>query len=593
MRKKIVAALMASVMCLSVLAGCGNQPAEGSSGASGTGTTPAPSGSNATLAPSGGDKTDDTNNGQTWTQTWPDGQKITWLVGDDGYGDDPKGSRYYQLSVIPQIEEMFHVDIEFIIFDTKAKDTKADYLTMVSTDPLPDVIATQNGNYYKPVEGKSGIPGLKEMGVIPQSLNEIIDTKMPNMKKILENPKIAKELSNDEGEYLYLGRINPLETETDILAASSIGTHGGLVMRKDWLDAVGMDVPTNIDEWYKVLTAFKAAYPDKIPFCAYASGIEYFVPAYGILSDMFIDPATGKVECGARTQAYKEFLTEMNKWYSEGLMEDAFKGQGDGSSPSGKDYDAKVTSGQTGSWKGLANNGGSEYVDAQGLTVAAGKFQKEIEKNEPQAELVAAPYLKAKDGKIYYPRYFSSRPPKDTVIITVDAKKEPAKMDAIAAVMDYMLSDECTQLMIWGEEGLTFVKDSNGERRLTEKGNEAVTVGTKKPQFYKMYGNSGIGFPTYGYFDNEINTRSDWYVNALKTWTADTSNILAYPDSISVTWDDQGSQLGTYISSMREKFITGEEPLSNFDTYVAELERLGISDKVKTYQAAYDAYQKK
>ncbi len=108
-----------------------------------------------------------------------------------------------------------------------------------------------------------------------------------------------------------------------------------------------------------------------------------------------------------------------------------------------------------------------------------------------------------------------------------------------------------------------------------------------------MYGNSGIGFPTYGYFDNEINTRSDWYVNALKTWTADTSNILAYPDSISVTWDDQGSQLGTYISSMREKFITGEEPLSNFDTYVAELERLGISDKVKTYQAAYDAYQKK
>ena len=420
MKKKVVAALMASIMCLSVLAGCGNQGDD----------TP-----NNPNNPNQGSDKDNQGSSSGWTQTWPDGQKITWLVGDDGFGDDPKSSRYYQLTVIPEIEEMFHVDIEFQIFDTKAKDTKADYLTMVSTDPLPDIIATQNENYYKPAEGKSGLPGLRETGVIPQRLNEIIDAKMPNMKKILENPKVARELSNDEGDYLFLGRINPLETQTDILAASSIGTHGGLVIRKDWLDEVGLSVPTNIDEWYNMLKAFKSKWPDKIPFCAYASGFDYFVPAYGVLADMYIDPATGKVNCGARTEGYKEWLTEMNKWYKEGLMEDAFNGKGDGKSPSGKDYDAKVTSGQTGSWKGLANNGGKAYTDAQGLAVAGGKFQVEIEKNEPQAELVAAPYLKAKDGKIYYPRYFSSKPPKETLIITVDAKKDPAKMDAIATVL--------------------------------------------------------------------------------------------------------------------------------------------------------------
>lgn len=594
MKKKIVAALMASVMCLSVLAGCGNQPAEGS----GASTTPAPSGSGATPAPSGSDATPapsgDNTGEYTWTQTWPDGQKITWLVGDDGYGDDPKGSRYFQLMIIPEIEEKFHVDIEFQIFDTKAKDTKADYLTMVTGNEIPDVIATQNNNYYKPEGKTSGITGLKEAGVIPQSLNETIDKYMPNLKKILENPQIAREWSNENGEYLFLGKINPLQTETDYLAYASSGTHGGLVMRQDWLDAVGMDAPTNMKEWYDVLSAFKATYPDKIPFDAYASGIEYFLPAYGILGDIFIDPATGKVECGARTEGYREFLTEMNKWYVEGLMEDAFKGAGDGSSPSGKDYDAKVTSGQTGSWKGLANNGGSAYTNEQGLAVGGGKFQVEIEKTEPNATLVAVPYVAAQDGKVYYGRYFSTKPPKDTIIITVDAKKEPEKMAAIATVMDYMLSEECSEKMVWGEEGVTFERNANGERVLTQKGNEPVTVGTKKPQYYKLYANGGNGFPVYGMTDNEINTRSNWYVDALKTWALkDSKNILAYPDSISVVWGDSNTELGKYMASMREKFITGEEPLSNWDAYVAELERLGIQSKVDAYQAAYDAYMKK
>lgn len=590
MRKKIVAALMASVMCLSMLAGCGNNDAQQNPS-----NTNAPSGSN-TAAPSGGDNsTPAPADDKGWTQTWPDGQVITWLVGDDGYGDDPKGSRYYQLMIIPEIEAKFHVKIEFQIFDTKAKDTKADYLTMVTGNQIPDVIATQNGNYYKPAEGKSGIPGLKEAGVIPQSLNETIDKYMPNFKKILEsNPQIAREWTNDEGEYLFLGKINPLQTETDYLAYASVGTHGGLVMRQDWLDAVGMDVPTNMEEWYDVLKAFKEAYPDKIPFDAYASGQDYFLAAYGVLSGIYIDPTTGKVEHGARTEGFREYLTEMNKWVTEGLMEDAYKGNGDGSTPSGKDYDAKVTSGQTGCWKGLANNGGSDYVNEQGLAVAGGKFQVEIEKTEPNASLVAVPYVAAKDGKVYYNRTFSTKPPKDTIIITVDAKKEPEKMAAIATVMDYMLTEECSEKMVWGEEGVTFVRDANGERMLTEKGNELVTVGTKKPQYYKMYANGGSGFPVYGITDNEINTRSEWYVNALKTWALkDKNNILAYPDSISVTWNDAGSELGKYMTSMREKFIMGEEPLSNWDTYVAELERLGIQSMVDAYQAAYDAYLKK
>ena len=54
--------------------------------------------------------------------------------------------------------------------------------------------------------------------------------------------------------------------------------------------------------------------------------------------------------------------------------------------------------------------------------------------------------------------------------------------------------------------------------------------------------------------------------------------------------NEGNSQLSDYIAEMKWKFITGQEPLSNFDTYVAELERMGISNVVAAYQEAYDAY---
>lgn len=578
MKKKIVAALMASIMCLSMLAGCGNNDDQSGSSGSGSGsgsgtptssTTPAPSGDQSSGSGSG-----EADNKQTWTQTWPDGQKITWLVRDDNV--DPKDSRYQQLIAVEKIEEMFHVDIEFIIFNGKAKDAAEQYMTMVSTDPLPDVIAYLNEEMYKNTEnGKTGITGLKEMGIIPQRLNEIIETKMPNLNKILtEHPDIAKDMSDSNGDYLYFQRINPLDV-TGIVASNDTG----LVMRKDWLDEVGLEVPKNMDDWYNVLTAFKQLGDDKIPFDAYSSGIQMFEAAFGMTSGIYIDPDTGKVEHGARTQKYKEYLETLYKWHTEGLMAEAFDENGKATKGTGDD---NVLSSIAGSWKGLANNGGE-----------GSKFEGKLrtEKGQPNAELVAVPWPATKDGKVYSPRTVS-RKQRETEIITVDAAKEPEKMDAIAAVIDYMYSEEGSVLLTWGEEGVTFVTDDLGNRSLTEYGNEQLELpgNTGKPQRYKMYGNQSGGFPSYGCFDINLATRNEWYVNAATTWVEGTDFSLGYPGSISVSVDSSNSQLDQYIGEMKWKFITGQEPLSNFDTYVAELERMGISDVVAAYQAAYDAY---
>jgi putative aldouronate transport system substrate-binding protein len=42
---------------------------------------------------------------------------------------------------------------------------------------------------------------------------------------------------------------------------------------------------------------------------------------------------------------------------------------------------------------------------------------------------------------------------------------------------------------------------------------------------------------------------------------------------------------------MQMKFITGEEPLTNFDAYIDTLDKMGVNTLIQAYQAAYDRYQ--
>ena len=48
--------------------------------------------------------------------------------------------------------------------------------------------------------------------------------------------------------------------------------------------------------------------------------------------------------------------------------------------------------------------------------------------------------------------------------------------------------------------------------------------------------------------------------------------------------------MGTYISEMTCKFITGPEPLTNFDTYMDTLQKMGIENLIQLYQDAYDQF---
>lgn len=48
--------------------------------------------------------------------------------------------------------------------------------------------------------------------------------------------------------------------------------------------------------------------------------------------------------------------------------------------------------------------------------------------------------------------------------------------------------------------------------------------------------------------------------------------------------------INTYVYEMQTKFITGIEPLDNFDAYPATLEQMGVKRLIELQQAALDEF---
>ena len=94
--------------------------------------------------------------------------------------------------------------------------------------------------------------------------------------------------------------------------------------------------------------------------------------------------------------------------------------------------------------------------------------------------------------------------------------------------------------------------------------------------------------------DETMATREGTYVDSSCMW-AQADNGLEYPAAITLSTDAQKAvaeieNMGTYISEMTCKFITGVEPLTNFDPYMDTLQKMGIENLIALYQEAYDSF---
>ncbi len=465
---------------------------------------------------------------------------------------------YNGLKGVQVIEEATGVDVTF---QSPPGNSEAAYEMMVASGKLPDVIMW---------DYSAAIDRMYQEGLVID-LTDLIAEHAPNLSRIYrERPEIRSEVENVEGRLFYFPSINPLQTVEEICRKSN----AGLIIRKDWLDQLGLDIPQTIDEWYEVLTAFKKRDPngngfqDEIPFDGW--GLPYFAPAFGVLNTFCVKP-DGKVAFGPMEQEYKAYLETMNKWYMEGLL-------GSNCLIHSEDWKTEnILSGLTGSFTGL-DNAWRHYLPGM------------QEKNE-NAALAAVPWLCNKDGVRYTPREEAATHIAKIVTVITSACKDPV---AAVKLIDYMYSEEGSNLLTWGVEGESY-KIVNGQKQLTDLALTVADAGYLTLYYY------AIGHASFPKYDGETVVLASYPEEQLvaeRTW-ADASAALIYPSYIKFNADDKAfcdqvmEDVSNYITEMELKFITGEEPLSNYDAYIAQLDRMGVSEVLRIYREAYAAYQQK
>ncbi|OMF66493.1 extracellular solute-binding protein [Paenibacillus sp. FSL R5-0766] len=441
---------------------------------------------------------------------------------------------------------------------------------LISTKELPDVI------YYNWADAVGGPEKMIKDGRIIR-LNELIDSYAPNLKRIIESdPDVKKQIALDDGT-IYMFPLLKLD-------ALKLNATSGLIMRQDWLDALNLKVPTNIDEWYTVLKAFKEqdpngnGKPDELPFTGnWGPGnltkLHDFAAAFGVIGGFQMNG--DKVEFGPIQPGYRDFLETMAKWYKEGLIDPEIM------TNDGKAFDYKVTSNLAGAYQG-------------GVFSGMGKYFNLMRDTDPNFNVTGVPWPVSPDGTSYATFNLENKVLSYGEAITASADED--KLKYIVQWMDYNYSEEGSDLFNFGIENDSYVRDGEGVKftdTIIDNPN-----GLTYDQALASYALSIMDGPINQdsrYLDALLFDDGQRAANA--EWMKASSALTLPPIRLSTdevtTSTSIMSQVNTYLNETMTAIISGQKPITEFDTMAETIKSMGIDRAIEVHQAAYDRYQSK
>ncbi len=452
-----------------------------------------------------------------------------------------------------------------VVFQHPASGQAGEQFSLIIADGnLPDIME------YNWVTSYPGGPekAIKD-GVIIE-LNDVIDQYCPNLKAYFEShPDIAKACRTDEGHYYCFPFIRGDEGLLNTI---------GLMIRKDWLDELNLEIPTTIDEWHTVLTAFKNEKGCAAPFTFEYTNNQYlganpFVAAFNTNYSFYIG-SDGSVHFGAAEEGYRNYLQTMHDWYAEGLIDaDIATMKNDQVAAKMTNDGAGASMGQSGSrlgtWTASARKTNANYLLAPcpQPTVEKGAF--------------------AEFGYIEVP--YSGRA---SAAITTSCKD----VARAAALLDYAYGEAGHDYYNFGTEGVsyTMVGDMPTYTDLILNNPDGMPISNAMSAYIR--GNYN------GPFVQDVRYLVQYYTlpeqrDTLDQWGASTSNAAAHVmPPITPTSDESKefatimNQVNTRRDEMTLKFIFGDESLENFDNYVEELMSMGLERAIEIENDALARY---
>ncbi|MCK9479093.1 MAG: extracellular solute-binding protein [Firmicutes bacterium] len=470
-----------------------------------------------------------------------------------------------EMTMYKQMEKQTGIKIKFV--HPPSGQAKEQFNLMIASRELTDLIE------YNWIASYPGGPDKAINDNVIIKLNDIIEKKAPNFYKAMKaDTSYDKQSKTDSGTYYGF----------PTLVRGNYRTFGGLLIRQDWLDDLGLPSPNTLEEWETTLRAFQRQKGAQYPFTATNSIFSminiagHFNNFYDIGLGVYVD--NGKVKLAQLEPGYKDFIMLMNKWYKEGLLDNQYDTNNSSA------VDAKMTNGTSGVTYGFI-----------GATI--GRYMSAMSEKDPNYNLTAAQYpLPVAGGEPRFMEYQNDSQEPQVVVTT--ANKHPQET---VAWLDYLYSPEGDILKNFGVEGFTFQMVDNKPVYTDEILNNPAGLSIAEAMAKHFRANA----PFPGFSQHEDYLMQYYQLpqqrDALLIWTkySDNAKDIIVPRSVVPSIDEAEeisviqSTITTYIEEMTLKFIKGTTPISEYDKFVKKLHELDALRFVELRQAAFDRYNKR
>lgn len=549
---KAITIVLSLVLLLALLAGCTTAPA--------TTTQPTTTGSGATTAATTTIEADKLANINLDSQFPVVKEPITLKL--MGARAATQGE-WEDLKFFKVIQERSNIKLEFVTVPSENWEERKNLA--FASDNLPDIFfgVTLSAN-DETTYGPQGY-------LLP--LEDLIDQYSVNFKALLaKQPTVKQDITTPDGHIYTLPYVNDMPRDLT----------EKIWFNKAWTDALQIQVPTTTDELYTVLKAFKDGDPnqngdntDEIPISlkdlSDPRDLRLLMSYWGLTVDpgTYIANKNDTLVFAPNQPAFKDFLLFMNKLYAEGLLD------AESFTQTNEQLKAK----------------GKQDVQVLGAFVNAGAFLV-VPEAQNEHYIALAP-LKTPEGTQEWIKLNPVRP--GAFAITKNADEEKAV--AALRMVDWVYSSEGALVLMRGIENEDY-QYTNAEKTQCKL---IIPEGFSNFEEYRakmLTPNSGSRTPGIGAFTLPVvyNPLNDWINQQV-----DANLVPHWKQPLPLLYfsaDDQkkiasiGADVKAYVVQSMARFITSDLNIeSGWESYLSDLDRMGIKDYMAIYQAAYDVWK--
>lgn len=373
----------------------------------------------------------------------------------------------------------------------------------------------------------------------------------PNLSQI---PESIYNVTAINGKLFGIPRVRPTDG------------HEAIIIRKDWLDKLGLPVPQTTEEFTKVLEAFTKNDPDNngkadtygigasgspIPqtyLLSMFNGPFGFAPMFGFVKD-----DSGRLTPRIASQETRDALSYWQAQYKAGYFAPDFPVM-KGTQPFDLFIQNKV---------GMVMTNINQVIGPP-------DWQTELRKSVPDAVVQAIELPAAADGKRYYEKASGS-----FGILMINKKVPEEKLKKILEVMDYTSTQEGFLLVASGIEGKDYEVPNPKLPLVTKPSEAAAALNSQHNQWIPGYFNKYLRAES-GLWSDEMNDYSHQLVDSIEK-----QSVLDLSLGItSVTWNEQNADWSKKINDMIVNVIIGKNTVEDWDQLIRKLQSEPAWDKI-------------